>query len=122
MSPDPEDQGLLISIGTIILGNIVKPKNRDVGNFIQGIGIGIGIGTITHHIDKQYPSTIPHHDIIALASIPAVFILDKTNVIQNKDIANNLYGIGLGVLAQHLTTEGCSFCGNHYCKNGELLC
>lgn len=119
----PEDQGLLISLGIVIAGNVLKARHREIGNFIQGIGIGAGIGTIAHTYDAKYPDPlIPHHDIMALISIPTVFIMDKTNFIKNKDITNNLYGIGLGMLSQHLLTEGCSFCNTIYCKNGALLC
>lgn len=118
----PEEGVLLISLGVIIVGNMVKNKNRDVGNFVQGVGLGTGGGTVAHIIDKEYPNDIPHHDAIALVSIPTVFILDKTNVIKNKDISNNLYGIGLGVLLQHLLTEGCSFCNTYYCHDGGKLC
>lgn len=118
----PEQKGLLISLGIIALGNIIKPKKRDVGNMIQGIGIGTGGGTIAHIIDKEYPNDIPHHDVIALAGIPTVFVFDKTNVIKNKDISDNLYGITLGLLIQHLITEGCSWCNTYYCHNGENLC
>lgn len=122
-SPSPEEKGLVISLGIIIAGNIVKTKNRDVGNFLQGVGIGTGLGTIAHILDSRSPDPlIPHHDIMALASIPITFILDKTNTIKNKDIVNNLYGIGIGTLSQHLLTEGCSFCGTLYCKNGDHLC
>lgn len=118
-----EIDGLFISFGIIVLGNIIKPKNKDVGNFVQGIGIGGGIGTAAHMIDEAHPDPlIPHHDKIALVSLPTIFVLDKTNFIQNKDLANNLYGISLGILAQHLLTEGCSWCGNYYCHNGEKLC
>ena len=119
----PEDEGILISLGIIILGNLIKPKNRDIGNFVQGTGIGTGLGTIAHILDARSPDhLIPHHDIVALASIPTIFILDKTNTIKNKDIVNNLYGMGLGALTQHLLTEGCSFCGTLYCKNNDHLC
>jgi hypothetical protein len=120
---NPEDEGLLISLGIIVLGNIIKPKNRDIGNFVQGFGLGTGIGTIAHIFDSKSPDPLlPHHDKVGLVAIPVTFILDKTNVIKNKDIANNLYGIGLGILSQHLYTEGCSWCGNYYCHNGEKLC
>lgn len=117
-----EEDGLIISLGIVILGNVIKSKNRDVGNMIQGFGIGTGIGTVAHCIDQKYPGPGPHHDMIALASIPIIFIADKTNIISNKDLANNLYGIGIGVLTQHLVAEGCSFCSNHYCKDGVSLC
>ena len=120
---NPEDEGLLISLGIIVIGNIIKPKNRDIGNFVQGFGLGTGIGTMAHILDSRSPDhLIPHHDVVGLVAIPAIFILDKTNVIKNKDIANNLYGIGLGMLSQHLITESCSFCGTSYCDNGALLC
>lgn|SRR3990167_8946160 len=123
ISLDPEDEGLLISFGIILAGNIIKSKNRDIGNMVQGFGLGTGIGTIAHILDYRSPDhLIPHHDLIAIIGIPGTFILDKTNVIKNKDIANNLYGIGLGMLSQHLYTEGCSWCGNYYCHNGEKLC
>lgn len=123
ISLNPEHEGLLISLGIIVAGNMIKPKNRDIGNFVQGFGFGTGLGTIAHILDSRSPDPIiPHHDIIALVSIPTTFILDKTNIIKNKDIANNLYGIGLGMLSQHLYTEGCSWCGNYYCHNGEKLC
>lgn len=118
----PEQEGLLISVGIVVLGNLVKPKNRDVGNFIQGVGIGTGSGTIAHQIDQEYKNNIPHHDVIALVGMGTIFILDKTNVIQNKDIANNLYGICLGTLTEHLVAEGCSICAATYCKNGDKLC
>lgn len=118
-----EEKGLLISLGVIIFGNIIKPKCRDVGSFIQGIGIGVGVGTIAHQIDQEYPSSTPHHDAIALVSLPMIFILDKTNTIKNKDISNNLYGIGLGMLSEHLIAEGCSICDRaYYCLNGDSLC
>ena len=123
ISIDPEDKGLLISLGIVIAGNIIKPRNRDIGNMVQGLGIGAGLGILVHILDSKSPDhLIPHHDIIALVSLPTTFILYKTNVIKNKDIANNLYGMGLGMLSQHLLTEGCSFCSNHYCRNGNLLC
>jgi len=123
ISLDPEDEGLLISFGIIVAGNMIKPKNIDVGNLVQGFGLGTGLGTIAHILDARSPDTlIPHHDIIGLVSIPVAFILDKTNVIANKNIVNNLYGIGLGMLSQHLYTEGCSVCSNYYCKNGAHLC
>lgn len=119
----PEDEGLLISVGMVVLGNVIKPKNKDVGNFIQGFGLGIGVGTMAHILDSKSPDPIiPHHDLMALVSIPVTFIMDKTDFIKNKDLVNNLYGMGLGMLSQHLYTEGCSFCANHYCKNGDLLC
>lgn len=118
----PREKGLLVSLGIIIFGNIAKPKCRDVGSFIQGIGLGIGAGTVMHHIDERHPSRLPHHDITALISLPIVFVADKANIIANKDIANNLYGIGLGVLSEHLLAEGCSFCGTSYCRRGESLC
>ena len=118
----PEQEGLIISLGVVVLGNLIKSKNRDVGNMVQGLGIGAGAGTVAHQIDQEYKNNIPHHDAIALASIPTVFVLDKTNVIKNKDLVNNLYGIGLGVLSQHLLTEGCSFCNTYYCHDGKQLC
>ena len=119
----PEDKGLLISLGIVIAGNMIKSKNRDVGNMVQGFGIGTGIGTVAHILDYESPDhLIPHHDIIGLVSLPITFILDKTNIIKNKDVTNNLYGIGLGILTQHLRTEGCSFCGTLYCKDGDMLC
>jgi hypothetical protein len=118
----PESEGILISAGIIVLGNIIKPKNRDIGNGIQGLGIGTGIGILFHIIDKNYPSDIPHHDKLAAIGLPIIFILDKTNIIKNKDLTMNLYGIDLGLLGQHLLTEGCSLCNNHYCNNGEKLC
>lgn len=120
---NPEDKGLLISLGIIVIGNMIKPKNRDIGNFVQGFGLGTGIGTIAHIFDAKSPDPLlPHHDVVGLVAIPVTFILDKTNIIKNKDIANNLYGMGLGVLSQHLITEGCSLCSNHYCRNGDILC
>ena len=123
ISIDPEDKILLISLGIVIVGNVIKPKNRDIGNMVQGFGLGTGIGTITHILDYKSPDPlIPHHDIIGLLIMPTTFILYKTNIIRNKDLANNLYGVGLGMLSQHLYTEGCSFCSNHYCRNGENLC
>ena len=122
MNISAELKGLLISIGLIAAGNIIVSKNKDIGNMIGGFGIGIGIGTFAHCLDQDYPSPTPHHDATALASLPLIFIADKTNVIKNKDTANKLYGLGLGVLSQHLLTEGCSICGNHYCRNGETLC
>lgn len=118
----PVEEGLLISLGVAILGNIIKPKQRDVGNFIQGLGVGGGIGTIAHKVDEQYPNDIPHHDVLALVSLPIIFVLDKTDVIIDKDISNNLYGIGIGVLTEHLIAEGCSICAATYCKNGDRLC
>ena len=123
ISIDPEDKGLLISLGIVLVGNIIKPRNRDIGNMVQGFGLGTGTGIVAHILDSRSPDLLlPHHDIIALVSIPITFILDKTNTIKNKDIVNNLYGIGLGVLSQHLLTEGCSFCGTSYCKNNDHLC
>lgn len=122
ITSEAEDEGLLISLAIIIAGNVIKTKNRDVGNFIQGIGLGSGAGTVLHVMDQRYHSSLPHHDITALISIPVTFILDKTNTIKNKDFVNNLYGIGLGMLSQHLATEGCSWCGTYYCKEGEDLC
>ena len=123
ISISPEDKGLLISLGIVIAGNIIKTRNRDVGNMVQGFGLGTGVGTIAHILDSKDPDPlIPHHDLLAIVSLPTTFILYKTGVIKNKDIANNLYGIGLGFLTQHLYTEGCSFCSNHYCKNGDHLC
>lgn len=118
----PEQEGLLLSLGVIIIGNLIKPKNGDVGSFIQGIGIGAGLGTIAHQIDQEYRSPTPHHDVVALVSLPVTFILDKTNVIQNKDVTSNLYGIGIGMLSEHLIAEGCSICAATYCKNGDQLC
>lgn len=118
----PEQGGLFISLGVIVLGNLIKINNKDVGNMVQGIGIGTGTGTIAHQIDQEYKNNIPHHDVIALASLPVIFILDKTNIIKNKDISNNLYGIGIGFLAEHLIAEGCSICAATYCKNGDKLC
>lgn len=117
-----EGDTLVTSLGIFILGNLIKPKNREVGNMVQGIGIGVAIGTIGHLSPLGHIEWLPHHDLIALASIPTTFVLDKTNTIQNKDLVNNLYGIGIGAIAQHLITEGCSFCGNAYCKRGERLC
>lgn len=117
-----EGDTLVTSLGIFILGNIIKPKNRDVGNFVQGISFGVAIGTIGHLSPFGDDDLLPHHDLIALASIPIIFTLDKTNVIQNKDVTNTLYGIGLGALTQHLATEGCSFCGTDYCHEGEKLC
>lgn len=117
-----ESEGLLISAGIIILGNIIKPNNKDIGNGLQGLGIGTGIGTLSHIIDEKYPSDIPHHDLLAVIGIGTTFILDKTNIIKNKDLTINLYGINIGLLGQHLLTEGCSWCGHAYCKNGETVC
>lgn len=117
-----EGDTLVASLGIFILGNLLKPKNRDVGNMVQGMGIGVAIGTIGHLSPLGHIEYLPHHDLIALAGIPIIFILDKTNTIQNKDLANNLYGIGIGALAQHLTMEGCSLCGVTFCKRGERLC
>ena len=123
ISIDPEDKGLLISLGIVIAGNIIKPRNRDIGNMVQGFGLGTGIGTIAHILDSKDPDhLIPHHDLLAIISLPTTFILYKTGVIKNKDMANNLYGIGLGFLTQHLVTEGCSICGTYYCHDGEKLC
>lgn len=118
----PEQEGLLISLGVIVLGNLIKPSNRDAGNLIQGMGIGSGAGTIAHKIDQEFPNPIPHHDVLALVSLPLIFILDKADIIKDKDISSNLYGIGIGVLAEHLVGEGCSICSATYCKNGEKLC
>lgn len=118
----PESEGLLISAGIIILGNIIKGKNKDIGNGLQGLGIGTGIGTLAHIIDEKYPSDIPHHDLLAIIGIGTTFILDKTNIIKNKDLTINLYGISIGLLGQHLLTEGCSWCGNSYCEPGKNLC
>ncbi len=124
----PIEQGLLISLGTIILGNFIKPIQRDVGNMVQGIGIGGGVGTIAHKLDEccstpRLKALMPHHDITGLAIIPVAFILDKINAIPNKDITDNLYGIGIGLLSEHLLAEGCSMCDKvYYCRNGENLC
>jgi hypothetical protein len=118
----PIEEGILISLGTIFLGNLIKNKQKDVGNFLQGIGIGALIGTIAHKIDEKHPSDIPHHDAIALASMPIIFIIDKTNIMKDKDIVNNLYGMSIGVLSEHLIGEGCSICKSKYCSNGDKLC
>lgn len=118
---------VIISFGTIIFGNILKTENKEIGDFIQGIGLGSVTGTIAHIIDKNCKSSsflpdLPHHDLTGLTIIPATFILDKTNTIQNKEITNNLYGFGLGLLVQHGMTEGCSWCGTSYCERGQKLC
>lgn len=121
-----EKSGIVISTLIIIIGNLVKSDNIKIGDFIQGIGIGSGLGTIFHYIDKKYPNKIPiktpHHDLTALVSMPIIFTLDKTNTIKNKTITNNLYGISIGMLTQHLLTEGCSFCRTYYCENDSNLC
>lgn len=121
-----EGKGIVISIGIITLGYFIKSDHKIVGNLIQGIGIGNGLGTLAHYFDKKYPNTftkkLPHHDLTALISLPIIFTLDKTKVLKNKDFTNNLYGIGIGVLSQHLITEGCSFCKAYYCENGDKLC
>jgi hypothetical protein len=58
----------VISLGVVMLGDIIKSKQRYVGNMIHGLGIGAGIGTVAHKIDEQYPNDLPHHDLIALVS------------------------------------------------------
>jgi hypothetical protein len=110
-------------MGIIILGNILKLVNNDVGNLVQGLGFGSGIGTTAHVIDQMYPNTMtPHHDVIGIISLPFIYATDKTNLIKNKSITNNLYGGAIGLTMQHLLTEGCSFCGNTYCPPGTNLC
>lgn len=117
-----EEKGILVSLSIVWLGNIIKPQQRDVGNMVQGLGLGGLIGTVLHQIDQEFPSHTPHHDITSLISLPLIFMLDKANIIKNEDVTNNLYGIGIGVLSEHLLAEGCSFCGTIYCKNGKKLC
>ena len=121
-----ENRGLIVSVGITGLGYYIKSDHKIVGNLIQGIGIGFGIGTLAHMFDKKFPNKLteklPHHDLSALISLPIIFTMDKTKVIKNKELTNNLYGIGIGVLSQHLITEGCSFCKSLYCENGDKLC
>jgi hypothetical protein len=117
-----EGKGILISIGIIAIADLIKSDNEDIGNYIQGFGLGIGGGTLCHIMDKKYPTPTPHHDLVALISLPTVFILDKTDTITNKTLINNLYGASLGFLVQHQLTEGCSWCNTYYCKSGEQLC
>ncbi len=120
-----EYKGVLLSSGIIISGNLIanRTKQKHIGNLIQGFGIGLAIGTLGHVLDDQYHSAIPHHDLLALIGLPVVFILDKTGIVKNEALIDNAYGISIGVLTQHLTTEGCSFCNTTYCKiNGATLC
>ncbi len=119
---EPEIKGLLTSIGIIALGNIIKNKNIRTGDYIQGIGIGSAVGTICHLIDAETNSSLPHHDITGLLIIPTTYILDKDQIIKNQELIDNLYGIGFGLMLQHLLTEGCSFCGTGYCEPGKTIC
>ena len=121
-SNNSEFKGLLISFGIIVAGNFLKLANNDVGNLVQGIGIGSGLGTVTHIIEQKHPSPIPHHDFLGLASLPIIYLMDKSNFIENKAITNNLYGGAIGLSMQHLLTEGCSFCRTVYCPPGTNLC
>jgi hypothetical protein len=100
----------------------LKLANNDVGNLVQGIGLGSGLGTVAHVIDQAHPSVTPHHDVIGLVSLPVIYVADKSNLIENKTVTNNLYGGAIGLMMQHLLTEGCSFCGNAYCPQGTNLC
>ncbi len=117
-----EGNGMAVSIGLIVLGNLIKLKSKTVGDFVQGVGIGSGIETIGHTYYKTHTDGSPHHDVIAFASMPAIFYVDKAKIIENKTLLNNMYGASVGALAQHLITEGCSFCRTDYCENGDTLC
>lgn len=121
-----EKKGIFISLGIVLLGNVIKSDNGYIGNLIQGFGLGTAAGTISHVIDKQIHTSVviktPHHDVTGLALVPVTFVLDKNEIIKNKDITSNLYGFGLGLVTQHLVTEGCSFCNSYYCKESEDLC
>ncbi len=117
-----EDKGIAVSIGLVLLGNILKftSKDKSIGNFVQGVGIGSAVGTLSHKIIPHFES--PHHDFTALASMPVIFYLYKSKIISDKTTIANLYGSSVGMLAQHLMTEGCSFCNTTYCQPGETLC
>ena len=117
-----EEQGLAISIALILAGNVIKLKSKELGDFVQGLGIGSTIGTVGHQAYKFIDDGSPHHDVIAAGGLSALVILDKTKIITNKALKNNLYGAGIGAFAQHVLTEGCSFCTTNYCENGEILC
>lgn len=126
MPPNPpnvqnEVGGFLVSLLIVVAGNLVKPVSKDAGNLIQGFGIGTGVGTVAHYVDQTWMTSAPHHDLIGVLGLPVIYVADKTKLIE-KDLANNLYGGALGLITQHLLTEGCSFCGNAYCPPGENLC
>lgn len=118
----PEGKFMLISLGLILTGGIIKNENRSIGNSIQGAGIGIVTGTLGHLSPLGNNEKIPHHDLVAITSLPVIYAIDKLNIIGNKDVLDYAYGMSFGTLTQHLLTEGCSFCGTSYCKNGEDIC
>lgn len=123
-----EFEGFLISAGIFIAGEYIRQKkDEDIGNLVEGFGLGTGLGTLAHTVDKAVKGTplhidSTHHDLIGLSIIPITVILQAKNMFVDTYLAEKLYGIGLGMLSQHLLTEGCSFCGTHYCENGDKLC
>ena len=103
----------------VVSGFFTRLLNKRFGDSLLGASAGLGLaeaGSVIVGVEEineeeeKLNFTGIHHDIWGIIGIIATLLLDKTNIIKNKEITSFLYGMCISIIIHHFLTEveGCT--------------